>query len=335
MRRTSTASWAAIALAVALLLVAAACGGTSSSSASSSPAPAVPAGVSADQVVKDSEAAMAAVTSAAFVMDAGMTVQGDTSKMTDPTTKALLADGVTVHADGKSQTDPTAADMTITLGIAGQNLELGMKTQGAKSWVGYQGQWYKVDAKNGKSLDKQAGIGADPTAQLKSLGLDPSTWGLEYTMVGEETVSGVKTYHVKGTADPAKLAAALLKASEDPKLAQKLGGSAQLKGLEQSLGQDKSQIEQLSKGLKEATVDYWIGVDDSLIYKMQMAGALDTTGQKGMSGVDGMSMKLAVSMSGFNQPVTVTPPADAQSLDQLMQQMFGGLGASLGAGVSY
>lgn len=334
MRRKSIASWAAIALVATLLLVAAACGGTSSSSASGSPAPVVPAGVSAEQVVKDSEAAMSGVTSAAFVMDAGMTVQGDTSKMTDPTTKALLSDGLSLHADGKSQTDPTAADMTISLGIAGQNLELGMKTQGAKSWVGYQGQWYKVDAKNGKSLDKQAGIGADPTAQLKSMGLDPSTWGVEYTMVGEETVSGVKTYHVKGTADPAKLAAALLKASEDPKLTEKLGGSDQLQGLE-VLGQNKAQLEELSKGLKEATVDYWIGVDDSLIYKMQMAGALDTTGQKDMSGVDGVSMKLAVSMSDFNQPVTVTPPAEAQSLDKLMEQMFGGLGASLGAGVSY
>ncbi len=45
-------------------------------------------------------------------MDAGVTVQGDTSKMTDPTTKALLADGVTVHVEGASQSDPTVADMT-------------------------------------------------------------------------------------------------------------------------------------------------------------------------------------------------------------------------------
>jgi hypothetical protein len=334
MRRKSTAAWAVVALVVALLVVAAACGGTSSTSASNSPL-AVAANVSADQVVKDSETAMAAVKSASFVMDAGMTVQGDTSKMTDPTTKALLGDGVTVHAKGASQSDPTAADMTISLGLAGQTLELGMKSQGTEAWVGYQGQWYKVDAKSSKSLDEQAGIGADPNAQLKSLGLDPSLWGLQYTMVGQETLNGVDVYHVKGTADPQKLAAALLEASKDPELAQKLGGNSQLKGLEEGLGQDTAQLEQLSKGLKEATVDYWIGVDDSLIYKTQMTGALDTTGQKDMSGVDGMSMKLTMQMSDFDQPVTVTPPANAKSLDQLMEQMFGGLGAGLGAGLSY
>ncbi len=48
-----------------------------------------------------------------------------------------------------------------------------MMTQGEQSWVGYQDQWYKVDAKSGSSLDEQAQLGADPNAQLKSLGLDP------------------------------------------------------------------------------------------------------------------------------------------------------------------
>ncbi len=328
MRFKSSGSWAAVVLAVALLLVAAACGGDASPDSGASGAAAL-AGVSADQVVKDSEAAMADITSASFVMDAGVTMQGDTSKITDPTTKALLADGVTVHAEGASQSDPTAADMTLSLGMSGQTLELGMKTQGAKSWVGFQDQWYKVDAESGSSLDEQAQIGADPNAQLESLGLDPSTWGLEYTLVGEETLNGVKVYHVKGTADPQKLADALLKASEDPKLSEKLGGSDQLEGLGDSLGQNKAQLEELTKGLKEATVDYWIGVDDSLIYKMQMTGTLDTTSQEDMSGVEGITMKLTVSMSDFDQPVTITPPEDAQSLDKLMEQMFGGLGAGL------
>jgi hypothetical protein len=332
MRFKSSASWAVVVLALALILVAAACGGDASPEPGASGE--ALAGVSADQVVKNSEAAMAAVTSASFVMDAGVTMQGDASKITDPTTQALLTDGVTVHAEGASQTDPTAADMTLSLGISGQTLELGMKTQGAESWVGFQDQWYKVDAESSSSLDEQAQIGADPNAQLKSMGLDPSAWGVEYTLVGEETLDGVKVYHVKGTADPQKLAAALLKASEDPKLAEKLGGSEQLEGLGDSLGQNQAQLEELSKGLKEATVDYWIGVDDSLIYKMQMAGALDTTGQEDMSGVEGMTMKLTISMSDFDQPVTVTPPEKAQSLDKLMEQMFGGFGG-MGGDMSF
>ena len=328
MRRTSTALWAVVALLAVLLLVAAACGSDPSSSGASPSSAAAITGVSPEQVVKDAETAMADVTSASFVMDAGMTVQGDTSKMTDPTTTALLADGVTMHAEGKSQSDPATADMTISLGVSGQTLELGMMTQGEKSWVQYEDQWYKVDSKSGSSLDKQAQIGADPNAQLKSLGLDPSVWGMQYAMVGEETLDGVKVYHVKGTADPQKLADALLQASKDPKLQKKLGGNDQLEGLGQGLDQNQAQLEQLGKGLEEATVEYWVGVDDSLIYKMQMKGALDTTGQKDMSGVDGISLSLTMAMSDFGQPVTVTPPAQAESLDKLLLQMFGGFGGS-------
>lgn len=334
MRLKSTASWAVLVLAVALLLVVAACGSDGASSSSTASSAAL-AGVSADQVVKDSEAAMADVTSASFVMDAGVTVQGDTSKMTDPTTKALLADGVAVHVEGATQSDPTVADMTIGLDISGQTLELGMKSEGEQSWIGYQDQWYKLDAQSGSSLDEQAQLGADPNAQLKSLGLDPAAWGVQYTMVGEETLAGVKVYHVKGAVDTQKLADALLKAADDPTLSEKLGGEgSQLQGLGDSLGQNKAQLEQLSKGLKEATVEYWIGVDDSLMYKMQMLGSLDATGQEGMSGVDGITMKLTASMSDFNEPVTVTPPADAQSLDKLMEQMFGGF-SGLGGDLSY
>ena len=99
---------------------------------------------------------MATVKSASFAADFGLQVQGDTAKMTDPTAKALLSQGVTFHAEGASANDPTAVDMTMSLGIAGQNLEFGMKSEGKKSWLEYQGTWYALDAKNAKSLDKQA-----------------------------------------------------------------------------------------------------------------------------------------------------------------------------------
>ena len=322
MRVRSVAPWIVVLLMVALV-AAAGCGGSSSSPGSSASPATVAAGVSADQVVKDSEAKMALVKSASFVADVNMAVQGDTSKMTDPTAQALLGQPISVHAEGKSSNDPVAMDMTMSLGIGGQTLELGMMTQGTESWVKYQNQWYKLDAKSSKSLDKQAQIGAAPTEQLKSLGLDPAAWGTTYTMVGTESINGKQVYHVKATADPQKLADALLQASQDPALAKKLGGQAQLKQLEQSLTQNKQQTEELAKSLKEATVEYWIGVDDSLMYKAQFKATLDTTRQKNMSGVSGMTMGTTMSMSDFDQPVTVTPPASAQPLNKLMQQMFG------------
>ena len=333
MRAMNPRRGAFLLLVLALVLVAAAgCGGSDKATSGASAAATTASGADAAQIVKDSEAKMATVNSASFTADFGLQVQGDTAKMTDPTAKALLSQGITLHAEGASANDPTAVDMTMSLGIAGQNLEFGMKSQGKKSWIEYQGTWYALDAKNAKSLDKQAKTGAAPTEQLKSMGIDPSNWGTTYQMVGTEDLGGVQVYHVKAAADPQKLAESLTKAAEDPSLGSKLGGSSsELGQLSQGLTQNKAQAEQLSKSLKDATVEYWIGVDDQYMYKAQFGASMDTSGQKDMQGVTGMTVKGDVTMADFDQPVDVTAPAGAKSFKEFMNQLFGGmLGGSSG-----
>ncbi len=162
MRRTFPRYWAVLFLALALLAAAVAGCGNDSSSAESSAAPTAASGKSADEIVKESEARMAQLNSASFTADFALEIQGDPEKMTDPTAKALLSQGVTVYAEGQSSNDPTVVDMTMTLGIAGQNLEFGMMSLGPKSWIGYQGKWYTLDSKNAKAIDEQAGTGAAP-----------------------------------------------------------------------------------------------------------------------------------------------------------------------------
>jgi len=314
---------------LALAVAVAGCGGDSSGNAAPEET-ATTAAVSADQIVKDSEAKMAAVESASFVADMGLTIQGDASQMSDPTAQAMLADGVTLHAEGASSNQPTAVDMKMNVSLGGQNLAFGMMSQGDESWIEYQGTWYALDKKNAKTLDEQAQTGAAPTEQLKSLGIDPTTWGTSYELVDTTELNGVKVYHVKASADPQKLANSLMKAVEDPTLMKKLGGgSGDLAQIEQALKENKKQAKELGKSLMNVSVDYWIGVDDMLMYKAQFSAALDTKGQKDMEGVEGMGLKATVSMSKFNEPVSVTPPKKAKSFDELMQQMFG---AMMGSG---
>jgi hypothetical protein len=318
-------------LVLALLVPAiavAGCGGSDKPATENTPAAAATAadGRSADQIVKDSEAKMATLTSAAFAADFALKVQGDTSKMTDPTAKALLGQGVSFSAQGKSAQRPAATDVTMTVGIAGQNLEFGMKAVGEKAWLEYQGTWYKVDSTNAKALDEQAQNGAAPTEQLKSMGIDPSTWGTEYQLAGTEDLGGVQVYHVRAEADPQKLAESLAKAAADPGLSQKLGGAeSELGPLGQGLGGSTQQVEELAKSLKSATVDFWIGVDDSYMYKAQFAASMDTSAQKDMQGLSGLSVNGTVTMSDFDQAFEVSPPAGAKPFKEFMNQLFGGM----------
>ncbi len=326
MRAMISRRGAVLLLVLALALVAVACGGSDEAATTDTSAAAAVSGPPADQIVKDSEAKMATLNSASFVADVALQIEGDTAKMTDPTAKALLADGVTLHAEGASAKDPTAVNMTMSLGVAGQNLEFGMMSEGERSWIEYQGAWYALDAKNSKALDEQAASGAAPTEQLKSMGIDPASWGTEYELVGSEDLNGVEVYHVKAAADPQKLADSLVKAAEDPSLQEKLGGSgSELGQLSQGLTQNKQQAEQLGKMLRAASVDLWIGVDDQYMYKAQFAASLDTSGQKDMEGVSAMAAKGTVSMSAFDEPVEVEAPKSAKSFETFMNQLFGGL----------
>jgi len=214
----------------------------------------------------------------------------------------------------------------MSVGIAGQTLEFGMMAEGNKAWVEYQGTWYKVDGENAKALGEQAETGAAPTEQLKSMGVDPSTWGTEYELAGTEDMNGVEVYHVTAVADPQKLADSLAKAAEDPSLTEKLGGAgSDLGQLGQGLTGDPAQAKELAKTLKDASVDYWIGVDDSYMYKAQFAAAMDMSGQENMEGVTGITLKGTATMADFDEPLEVTPPADAKSFDLFMNELFGGM----------
>jgi len=324
---------------VAGVVAVAGCGGSSKASTSASAAAAaVTSGQSAEQIVKDSEAKMATVKSASFAADLGLQVQGDTSKMTDPTSKALLSQGVSLKAQGKSgRTDAgPVADVTVSVGIAGQNLDFGLKAAGKQAWVQYQGAWYKVDSKSTKSLDKQASSGALPTQQLKSMGIDPSAWGTTYQLAGTESMNGVQVYHVKATADPKKLAEALTKAAENPKLSQQLGSATGSLGqLGSGLTGGAQQAGELAKTLKSATVDYWIGVDDKYMYKAQFAVTTDMTGQQDTQGVSGLDMNGTVTLNDFDQAVSVAAPAGAKPFKQFMNQLFGGMLGGSGGGLSF
>ena len=62
-----------------------------------------------------------------------------------------------------------------------------------------------------------------------------------------------------------------------------------------------------------AIVEGKFTVDDQLMYKAQFGASMDTSAQKDMQGVTGVTLKGTVAMSKFDEPVDVTAPAGAGS----------------------
>ena len=234
--------------------------------------------------------------------------------MSDPTAQQLTQSPITFHAEGASSDDPTAMTMDMTIGLMGQNLDMSMLAAGKKAWVEYDGTWYAVPQENTKALGEQASSGALPTEQLKDLGIDPEDWDVTWELAGNESVGGADCYHVTAQPDVGKMTDSLMKALEDPKLLQQLGGdeAAQVQALEQ---QNSKEIKQLKESLEDVSVDLWIETESLYLRKGAMTATMDMTKMEDAQGVESAGMDVSFTMDDFNEPVKVKPPKQARKFD--------------------
>lgn len=320
-RTTLTTVLVALLALAAVLAFAAGCGGDGEELAAEAPQVAE---LTAEEIVAQSEQAMQDIMSASFNVDLSIKVEGDPSAASDPQAQALMQSPITLKASGASSDEPVAADLSMTFGLMGQNIKMEMRAKDDQAWVAYEDQWYKVPAEDSKNATGQLSEGALPTEQLEDIGLDPDEWDLTWELVGTEDLAGTQVYHLKGTADAAKFAESLLKALDDPQLAEKLGADAaqQLQGTK---AQSEKELEQLQKALEDVSVDTWYEVETFYLRKVDAKAAFDMTGLEDAEGVTAMDFTMLVELNGFNEPVEVEAPKDAQPLEKLMEAMFGGM----------
>jgi hypothetical protein len=290
---------------------------------------AVVADLSADEIVAQGEKAMQDVTSAAFSAELSMAAEGDPEKVADPMTQQLLQSPISLSASGKSSDEPVAADLTMTVTLMGQPLELKMLADGDKAWVGYEEQWYKVPAKDSKKATDQLSEGSLPTDQLKAAGLDPGAWDLSWELVGVEDLAGTQAYHVRGTVDAGKFAQSLMDALNDPKLAEQLGGEA-AEQLESATAGSGKELEELQNALEAVSVDAWYEAETFYLRKLEGKADFDMTSSEDAQGLTSVSLGMLVELGTFNEPVEVTPPETSKPLDELMEQMLGGMSLGMG-----
>jgi len=321
MRRLHGIALAAAALAT--ILAAAGCGSSSPTSG-----PTTAGGMTVAQILAKSDQAMSKVTSASFTGDVTVKVSASGSS---PQAALLGQAPIVLHLAGKAghtggkaaaKGADTAASMTMTLQAGGQTVPFGVKSVGGRTWLQFQGKWY-VSPKSKKSGSKSLGATGGPTAG--SLGIDPNKWAKSSTVTSEQ-LAGVPVYHVTATADTAQIMGDVVKALGNPALSNGTGSSAGVLNMLKSSGQLKS----LEKSLAAASAQEWIDSQSFLVRKISVDAKLHFAGLSGSSGATGASLDITFVLGGFNQPVTVTPPAHALPLKKLTNGLSG---LSTGTGV--
>ena len=305
---------------IALASVAAACGSSSPSASSSSTAPpATAGGMTAAQILTRAQHAMGKVSSARFAADVTLKMASNGSSAQ----AALLGQApVALHVAGNAggAGKAPAANLFLTLQVAGQHLTYGVKVSDKRVWVQYHGKWYVASASSTGAASKKSS-----SASRLGVGIDPAKWAASSTVTVVQ-LNGAKVYHVTTTANTAKVVSDLIKALNVPGVARSAGSGAAALGQLEGSGQLKS----IEKSLASASVQYWIDASTFLVQKGTIDAKLKFGGATAASGVSGLGVHIGYALDHFGAPVTVSPPKHAlplKSLTNSLSPLAAGIGA--------
>jgi hypothetical protein len=174
------------------------------------------------------------------------------------------------------------------------------------AWIEYGGETYEVGEEPWARLVEALGqTSASQPQTLGEAGVDPLDWVEDAETGGEEDVGGTTTTKVSGTLDVEQIVRDVNKLIQDPD--QRIPESA--------LGKVDDYVE-------DVDFEAWIGEDD--IWRRISAEATfevpeDQRGAAG--GLEGGRVSLDMRLEEPNQPVEIEGPAEARSIDQLLQQL--------------
>jgi hypothetical protein len=301
-----------ILLALALALSASACG-----SAGNSRAP----GIS-----DPPEDILAAAISASEDITAGtggfnfeLTVDADESQIPaeDMQLAQMLLDGVVVSGTFAYGDDPMAADCSVSLELAGQPLEMGMRVKGSSAWLSYAGHWYEMPPEAMQMLASPS-TRVDPKEMdqlLEDLGFDPLTWFKDLTVIGEEDLAGVNTIHLAASPDYTKMLTDVCELLRNEKFLHLLDPTGQMASGMMGSGFPPSpaEIEQfgteIDSMLQGLTIDIWVGSDDSQVRRIAVEGHIAPPPGEDPDGLLGTDISGSMWLDSINQPLAIEAPS--------------------------
>ncbi len=338
---------AAAALIGALIVVvglvaifATGCGAMIGSAANVPPAPTTPQGI-LEQAIANS----GSLTSGTGDLNLSVTIDADASQL-PAGAEALLGQPIAVSGTFAFDTPAKAAEINLSISLAGQNLPVALKTVDGKAWLQFMGQWYEAPADmmgGGTTGTTVMPDAAGMLEALKAAGVDPTAWLTNLTLVGEDTIDGTATYHLQGTVDISKIMADAVKMMQDKNLQGIMGamGSGMMGGTTDTSLVAPSQEElqaiqsQLGQLFKNVTLDMWITKDSLQFRQVELNASIVPPPGEDAQGINGVNIKATMSVAPATAPLTVTPPADAKPFSELekalgaLESLFSG---ALGGG---
>lgn len=299
-----------IVVALALALGAAACGTNFGRAPAISDPP--------EDILAAAFSASNDVTAGTGGFDFELTVDADESQIPaeDKQLAQMLLDGVTVSGTFAYADDPMAADYTVTLDLAGEPLEMGIRMQDTGFWLSYAGTWYEMPPEALQAFARSS-TQVDPKEMeqlFEDLEFDPLTWFKDLALVGEESLDGVNTIHLAGSPDYMKILADVFELLRNEKFLHLIDPTGEMTSGMMGSGFPPSpaEIEQfgteIDSMLQGLTIDLWVGSDDSMLRKIAVAGHIAPPAGEDPDGLLGIDISASMWLDSTNQPLAIEAP---------------------------
>jgi hypothetical protein len=199
------------------------------------------------------------------------------------------------------------------------DFEGGITLLADRAFIAYEGDDYEVDPTTFGFLksafeqaQQQGGEEADVTACQKAAeGIKFIQFTENLKEEGSEDVDGTSTTKVSGDLAVGGAIDAVIQLTEDPACSSQLEAAGPL-----PLGQLEAAKGELSKSIKKAHVDLWVG-DDDIIRKV----AMELTVEPPEAADEKVELELELTLGGVNEEQSFSTPSNAKPLEGLFKQL--------------
>jgi hypothetical protein len=239
-----------------------------------------------------------------------------------PSGSSTLTSPISIRFGGPFQSLGTGrlpkSNFNVTVSSGGKSGSLGILSTGRTGFVTLEGTSYQLPSATFQRLESSfSGLASSPgtssgSGTLSKLGIHPLDWLSHPTVVGDESVAGTKTTHVRANVNVASLLGDL-----DTFLAKASSvGVSGASNLPTSLSPSTRQ--RIASEVQNPTFDVWTGTSDKTIRRLTIQLTLPVTGPLStqLGGMRSAQIGLTMQYANLNQPQTISAPTSVRPFSE-------------------
>ncbi len=215
------------------------------------------------------------------------------------------------------------SDFNVAISALGHTGQLGILSTGTNGYVKLNGTSYQLPASTFQQLEQSfssltsSSGGGSGSGALGKLGIDPLHWLVNPSIVGNDTVGGASTTHIRaGVNVPAllnDLNTFLGKASS-------LGVSGAAR-LPSSIS--PATRARIANEVRQPSVDVWTGSSDKTLRRLAIGLTIPVSGQLTslLGGLNSAQLSFSLQYADLNQPQTIVAPSSVAPFKQFQSKL--------------